>query len=244
MSTRSTSFVVLCSGGLDSAVALATARARRPSGVLHALFVDFGHRTRKQELRASRALADHYGAHHHVAVVGLPWFSSHWLWSKGKSLLAYSSDESPAPETTRANIVPHRNVVIASVAITLAAHVGARTIYAGWDPNRDRPGALDKKPAFRRAFNKAARLSGGEEHGCSVVSVLDGKTKTQIVRLAKSLRVPISKTWSCYNSFRLSCGVCPPCDERRTAFKNVGSRDPVSYLRKSEALRLVGTVVE
>ena len=56
----------------------------------------------------------------------------------------------------------------------------------------------------------------------------DGMSK-KIVQEALRLKIPIERTWSCYEGDKVACGKCDSCRIRDAALKKVGRSDLCSY---------------
>lgn len=213
--------VVLLSGGLDSAVALAIAIAEGRE--CHALSIDYGQRHRV-ELAAAEAVAHSLGARsHRVVEVGLR--------SIGGSAL---TDDVPVPdaggEGIPATYVPARNLVFLSVAAGLAEMLGAEELFIGANVV-DYSGYPDCRPEFLRAFEEAARLgtvAGTEGRGLTVRSPLVAWDKPAIIREGFRLGVDFGLTRSCYSPGPDggACGRCDSCAIRARGFAAVGVPDP------------------
>jgi len=53
--------------------------------------------------------------------------------------------------------------------------------------------------------------------------------KADLVRWAYLHQLPLEKTWSCHQSYRLHCGQCPTCFSRKEAFIKTKIPDKTSY---------------
>lgn len=51
--------------------------------------------------------------------------------------------------------------------------------------------------------------------------------KSDVLRLASELDVPLQLTWTCYLDREAHCGSCAACLERKQAFDSVGLVDPI-----------------
>ena len=65
-----------------------------------------------------------------------------------------------------------------------------------------------------------------------LVTPLQWMTKREVVALGKKIGTPFELTWSCYNGFEKSCGVCPTCVGRLQAFRENELEDPIEYERR------------
>jgi 7-cyano-7-deazaguanine synthase len=220
MSSSRKPAVVLLSGGLDSAVALALAKRRRPR--VYALTIDYG-QIHSKEVRAAQRLAGAFRVPHKVLRITLPW--------KGSALL---SRKIPLPhgrtlEKKKAGIpptyVPARNTLFLSYALSWAETLGAGDVYIGAH-TRDFSGYPDCRPKFLKAMERVFALGtrcGVLGRKVRIQAPLLRMTKAEIIRLGRKLRVPLDKTWSCYEGGRRPCGTCASCLIRAKGFKEAGS---------------------
>ena len=216
--------VVLVSGGMDSAVAIAQARA--DGFDCYALSVDYGQR-HHSELDASRRVADAFAAAVHKTV--------HIdLRSLGGSAL---TDDIQVPETASAGIpvtyVPARNTIMLSVAMGWAEVLGARDVYCGVNAV-DYSGYPDCRPEFIAAFEQLAQLAtkaGVEGEGFRVHAPLMRMSKADIVRRGLELGVDFAMTVSCYQADDQgrACRRCDACRLRAQGFDEAGVADPTHY---------------
>jgi 7-cyano-7-deazaguanine synthase len=215
--------VVLLSGGMDSATCLALAAREAPP--VHALTVVYGQRHRR-EVRSARALARHFRVRRHV-VVTLPLrpLLASSLTRPGRPLPRRPSRSGRIPST----YVPARNTILLSLALGYAESHRLGAIYIGANAI-DYSGYPDCRPAFLRAFERAARLGTrtGTEGGVGVRvrAPLLRRSKKAIVRLGERWGVPWRLTWSCYAGGRRPCGRCDACRLRARGFGAAGVPDP------------------
>jgi len=217
--------VVLLSGGLDSATALAIARARGDE--CHTLAIDYGQR-HHAELAAARRVSAALGAVEHRELrVGIG--------ELGGSALTDS--RIAVPEHGGAGIpvtyVPARNTVFLSLALAWAEVLGADKIVIGVNAI-DYSGYPDCRPEFISAFEKLARLAtkrGVEGHALAIDAPLITLSKAEIIRRGLELGVDYSLTVSCYQADDAgrACGRCDACRLRREGFAVAGVRDPTRY---------------
>ena len=217
--------VVLLSGGLDSATALAIARARGDE--CHTLAFDYGQRHRA-ELAAARRVSAALGAVAHREL-RLP------IGELGGSAL---TDQSIAvPEHGGSGIpvtyVPARNTVFLSFALALAEVLDAGKIVIGVNAI-DFSGYPDCRPEYIAAFQQLARLATkrGVEGGAVVIDApLVTLSKADIIRRGRELGVDYALTVSCYQADAegRGCGRCDSCRLRREGFAAAGVPDPTRY---------------
>ena len=226
--------VCLLSGGMDSAVALAEARAA--GFATHALTVAYGQRHRC-ELAAARRVARALGASEHrelaldLAALGGSALTGAGEVPKGRDEASIGAGGVPA------TYVPARNTVLLALALAWAEALGARDLFLGVNA-LDYSGYPDCRPEFLGAFEDLARLgtAAGAEHGARfrVHAPLLALSKKEIVLRAEALGVDLGLTHSCYDPRErdgrvLACGSCDACILRLKGFREAGRTDPQIY---------------
>ena len=220
--------VVLLSGGLDSATALAIARAE--GFETYALSFDYGQR-HDRELDSARRVAAAQGAKEHLVLrldlrpIGGSALTADIPVPKGRSVEAMGSG---IPVT----YVPARNTIFLSHALAWAEVLESQDIFIGVNA-LDYSGYPDCRPEFIEAFERMANLAtrAGVE-GSSRLRIhtpLIRLTKAEIVARGTALGVDFGLTWSCYEPRPdgLACGHCDSCLLREKGFREAGLRDPV-----------------
>lgn len=216
--------VVLVSGGMDSAVVLAMARAQGFD--CYALSVSYGQR-HTSELAAATALAETLGAREHKTV-------QVDLRSIGGSALTADIAVPESPSTgIPVTYVPARNTIMLSVALGWAEVLGARDIFCGVNAV-DYSGYPDCRPAFVEAFEQLANLAtqaGVEGHALRIQAPLMRMSKADIVREGLRLGVDFAQTVSCYQADERgrACGLCDACRLRAEGFRVAGAVDTTRY---------------
>ena len=217
--------VVLLSGGLDSATALAIAREQ--GFICHALSVDYGQR-HAAELPAARRVAKAGGAvQHRIMRVDFAGIGGSALTDRSIAV-----PENPGPGIP-VTYVPARNTIMLSLALAWAEVLGARDVFIGVNI-LDSSGYPDCRPEFIAAFGALAALAtraGVEGSPCRVHTPLISWTKAQIIREGTRLGVDYGQTVSCYQADTdgLACGRCDACRLRRVGFAAAGLPDPTRY---------------
>ncbi|MCI4350506.1 MAG: 7-cyano-7-deazaguanine synthase QueC [Thermoplasmata archaeon] len=226
---RARGSVVLLSGGMDSATALAMALRKDPP--VHALTFHYGQRHRR-EITWARALARHYHVTQHQ-VIEIP------VGALLPSALTDPTSRLPRGRTGRASIpatyVPARNTILLAIALGYAEGRNFARIYIGANAV-DYSGYPDCRPEFFRAFERLAALAtkAGVEGSWRprVMTPLLRMSKAQIVRRGERLGVPWDLTWSCYEGGRRPCGMCDACRLRAKGFAEAGVTDPTIDRRR------------
>jgi 7-cyano-7-deazaguanine synthase len=220
--------VVLLSGGLDSATALAI--ARHQGYRCHALSISYGQR-HAAELAAAERVVKALGAEQHKRVhIELDAF--------GGSALTDSHID--VPESLQPGIpvtyVPARNTVFLSLALGWAEVLNGQDIFIGVNAV-DYSGYPDCRPDFIAAFEGLASLAtkaGVEGKPFKIHTPLIDLTKAEIIRLGSELGLDYSLTVSCYqaDAAGLACGFCDSCRLRAKGFAEAGIADPTRYVSR------------
>ncbi len=214
--------LVLLSGGIDSTTALYWARAQ--GWELFTLTIDYAQGS-KTELPVAEPLSKLAGANQHF-MVSLPFYKE-----IQDRYAPREGGQSPAPVTGASAYVPARNLVFYGIAAAFAEALGAEYIVFGSnaDDARELP---DATPAFLEGMNRL--IGRGTRMGtlgrpAKIVNPLILLSKAQALRKALELRVPLERTWSCYQDVTVPCGRCRGCISRRRAFDEIGMKDPIRY---------------
>lgn len=222
--------IVLLSGGLDSATAVAV--AKRDGFTPYALSFSYGQRHNVELACAERIAAREDVARHVVADIDLRVFGGSALTDDidvPKHDSVGQLDESTVPVT----YVPARNTIFLSFALAYAETVGASDIYIGVNA-LDYSGYPDCRPEYIAAFEAMGRLAtvaGVNGRHLRIHTPLIELTKAQIIQLGLSLGVDYSLTSSCYDPDPgpVACGRCDSCLLRLKGFADAGEVDPIPY---------------
>ena len=219
--------VVLLSGGLDSATALAIARER--GFICHALSVDYGQR-HLAELDAARRVARAGGVREHrIMRVDLAGIGGSALTDPAIAVPVEPSSGIPV------TYVPARNTLMLALALGWAEVLEAHHIFIGVNV-LDSSGYPDCRAEFIEAFERLAALAtraGVEGQPCRIEAPLISLTKAEIIREGVRLGVDYGATVSCYQADPQgrACGRCDACRLRRAGFEAAGVDDPTRYQR-------------
>ena len=217
--------VVLLSGGLDSATALAIARARGDE--CHTLSFDYGQRHRAELAAARRVSVSMRAVAHREMRVSLDAFGGSALTDKSIAVPEHGGTGIPI------TYVPARNTVFLSLALALAEVVDADRIVIGVN-FIDYSGYPDCRPEYIAAFQAVARLAtkrGVEGGKLAIEAPLIKLSKADIIRRGRDLGIDYSLTVSCYQADDegRACGRCDSCRLRREGFAAAGLADPTRY---------------
>jgi 7-cyano-7-deazaguanine synthase len=216
--------ICLVSGGMDSCVTAAMARAENDE--LAFLHVSYGQRTEARERQAFEALAEHYGVTRRlVAAIG------YLAQIGGSSLTDERMPVAAADLTARAvptSYVPFRNAHLLAIATSWAEVLGAQRIYIGAVAD-DSSGYPDCRPEFYGAFQYAVDVGTRPETVVEIRTPVINMRKAEIIRRGLELDAPLRLTWSCYQATERACGRCDSCALRLRAFAEAGVPDPIPY---------------
>jgi 7-cyano-7-deazaguanine synthase len=224
--------VLLLSGGLDSATALAVAKSE--GFAVYALSVDYGQRHRV-ELERAVAIAKSLGAvEHRIVSLDLREIGGSALTAE----IAVPKDRAidDMNHGIPATYVPARNTILLGLALGYAETVGAFDLFIGANV-LDYSGYPDCRPEFLLAFERLAGLAtkaGVEGAGpFRIHAPLLKWTKAEIISEGVRLGVDYSLTLSCYDpdAAGRACGRCDSCQLRRKGFAEAGVADPTIYSR-------------
>jgi len=217
--------VVLLSGGLDSATALAMASDR--GFECYVLSFDYGQRS-LTELNAAKEIARQQNASEH-RVIRLH------LEDFGGSALTDHTIDVPEEETDEIPVtyVPARNTVFMSLALGWAEVLEADAIFIGVNAV-DYSGYPDCRPEYIAAFETMANLAtkrGINGDPISIETPLIDLTKEEIIQVGTKLGVDYGLTVSCYQADDKgqACGVCDSCRLRAKGFEDASLEDPTRY---------------
>jgi len=217
--------VVLFSGGLDSTTALCWAMDQGYDCA--AVSFDYGQRHRKENLCARR-IAAALGVKLYEIKLDFPWLGVSSLVDDKKGLPELRLSKIGRGGEIPSTYVPGRNLVFASIGVSLADSIGAAAVVMG--PNViDYSGYPDCRPEFYRALEKA--VVAGTRQGASgkkikLLTPLIRLSKKEIIELAVRLAAPLRHSWSCYAGGAAPCGRCDSCKLRAKGFKDAGMKDP------------------
>ncbi len=227
-----TTAICLVSGGMDSCVTAAVAKAENAEVAF--LHISYGQRTEARERKAFNDIGDHYRVEkrldisiEHLAKIG------------GSSLTDVTIEVTEADLESQeipTSYVPFRNANMLAIAVSWAEVIGAGAIYIG-AVAEDSSGYPDCRPEFYEAFEKMIDTGTRPETKIVLRTPIIKMSKAEIVAKGIELNVPLHLTWSCYRSETLACGTCDSCGLRLRGFNAAGIEDPIEYLQNPKALK-------
>lgn len=206
------SCVVVLSGGMDSTVLLYEMLRQKVN--CYAVSFNYGQKHGSRELMM---------AHGTTVKLGVP----HWIINLssltpaiaiGGSALV-SDTEVPeghyAEDNMALTVVPNRNMMMASIATSIAIANGCKAIALGVHAG-DHAVYPDCRGEFIKAFEDCViiGMKGFVRDDFEVWTPFINMSKTEIAVLGIENNVPFECTWSCYKGKWTHCGKCGTCVER------------------------------
>jgi 7-cyano-7-deazaguanine synthase len=222
--------VVLLSGGLDSATALAIAKSQGYEA--YSLSFDYGQRHR-QELEAARRVSDSLGVNEHrVVKIDNSIFAGSAL--TGDVDVPKNRTDEEIGTGIPVTYVPARNTIFLSHALAWAETIPAAHIFIGVNA-LDYSGYPDCRPEYIALFETLANSgtkAAAEGMRFQIHVPLIKLSKAQIIQKAVELKVDLSLTHSCYDPAAdgRACGKCDACQLRLKGFREAGVTDPLRYV--------------
>ena len=208
--------LVLLSGGIDSAAALyLTKQEYNEIYTMNMIYTQ----TYDSEAEAAKKLATEAQVKEHLSIY-LPFFKD----LEDRYRPQQSHTVSPA-------YVPGRNIIFYGIAASYAETLGADRIIFGSnaDDAKELPDARQNFIQLMNELVKAGTRAGSEGVFIEIVNPLIELSKTDVLKLAAKLKVPLQLTWSCYENAKTPCGKCRGCRMRSEAFTATGMTDPLSH---------------
>jgi len=227
--------VVLVSGGLDSATALAIAQSEGYE--TNAITFRYGQRhdvelVAAQKVVAAANVAQHIEIEIDLRIIGGSALTDDIEVPKGREVEEMSAE---IPVT----YVPARNTVFLSFGLAWAEVLESDDLFIGVNA-LDYSGYPDCRPEYIRAYEEMANLAtkrGVEGSRLRIHTPLIDLTKAQIIATGVDLGVDYSITRSCYDPTPAgeACGECDSCRLRLKGFAENGLDDPAPYRRQAAA---------
>ncbi|MEN7973655.1 MAG: 7-cyano-7-deazaguanine synthase QueC [Verrucomicrobiota bacterium] len=221
--------VVLLSGGLDSATAMAMALSE--GFEVYAMSFNYGQR-HSVELDCAAGQARASAKEFKVVEIDLRAFGGSALTDEIDVPKHDSLEE--VSEEIPVTYVPARNTIFLSYALAWAEVLGASDIFIGVNA-LDYSGYPDCRPGFIAAYEKMANLAtvaGVQGQKLTIHTPLIDLTKAEIIKRGLELGVDYAKTTSCYDPAPdgRACGHCDSCLLRQKGFMDAGTKDPRPYI--------------
>jgi 7-cyano-7-deazaguanine synthase len=211
----SSSKLVVLSGGIDSVVLLhKVLQESKKNRDVSCLSFDYGQKHKKELTYAKYWTSLFNLTHHLIDIKGL---LSNSALIKSDVFLGMGGIEMPKnDDDMRPTIVPGRNLLMISIAASIAMTNGHRYIYLGTNKD-DHEVYPDCRPAF---LNSAANAVMSMSEGKVLLEIpFEFVSKKDVVKLGKAFNIDFDRTWSCYEGGDEPCGVCGACQVRKKAMQ-------------------------
>ncbi|MHA1821877.1 MAG: 7-cyano-7-deazaguanine synthase QueC [Promethearchaeota archaeon] len=216
------SAVLILSGGLDSTTLLYDLISQGKK--VYAISFNYGQKHNKELEFAAKTCQKLNVPHKIVDLTGLQKANIF-----GKSSLT-SDTEIPEghyqEESMKSTVVPNRNMIMLSLAISYAISLNIDEVYYGAHAG-DHAIYPDCRPTFVERMNAVAQVC--HYYPIKVIAPYLNISKADIVKKGLQLNVDYSLTWTCYKGGDKACGKCGSCVERREAFAMNNAKDPLEY---------------
>lgn len=221
--------LILMSGGIDSTTCIGVAIEKYGKDEVIGLAISYGQKHLK-ELQSARNVASFYG----IELVELD-LAKIFAFSDC-SLLSHSDKEIPSTSydeqlkdldgTPVSTYVPFRNGLFLSSSASIGLSRGCEVIYYGAHSDDSAGNAYpDCSQEFNDYMNNAIKV--GSDNQIRLEAPFVSLTKADVVKKGLELNVPYHLTWSCYEGSNKPCGTCGTCIDRKKAFTENGTTDPL-----------------
>lgn len=208
--------IAIISGGMDSITMLYDLIDKKNS--VKALSFDYRQK-HKKELNMAKWNCKRLGVSHEVVRLGKIMKGS--CLTEDKINVPYGNY---TDETMQLTVVPNRNMIMLSIAISRAISSGYDTVaYAAH--SGDHAIYPDCRPKFVFSLRRLAKIV--DYCPIDIYAPYLNKNKTEIIKRGLELGVDYSKTWTCYEGKEKPCLKCGSCRERLEAFQNNKIQDPL-----------------
>jgi 7-cyano-7-deazaguanine synthase len=219
--------IVLCSGGLNSAVATSISLKEYVVKLLH---VRLDHRAQERETDLFEKQADYFEIQDRL-IVDMPHFAT--IGGNGRVNRKRQIEDALAiGEGTSNCYIAGLISGLLSAAFAWASTTGVTKIVLGISEDLGPPGPRTSSihPDYSREYIQLCTHQFGEvsrEKPVSVETPLIDMSRTEIVKLGNRVNTPFELTWSCLSSGTEPCGACVGCATRNRGFLDAAVPDPI-----------------
>lgn len=217
------------SGGLDSLASLGLAIEKY--NIEMALTFDYGQKSNKMEILASKKICDYYGIEHKI--IKLDWLKEITQTSLvSENLIPKTTeDDLQSDEFTTQSAssvwVPNRNGSFLNIAAAFCDSYGYDYIIFG--ANKEEGTTFpDNTQEFIDKINATFEYSTLKKP--KVIAPLINFSKNDIVKIAVEHSTPLELTRSCYSNNEKHCGECESCMRLKLALKENNCEEIIKVL--------------
>lgn len=215
-----TKSIILLSGGLDSLVSLGL--QKEELNITLALTFDYGQKSLKKELEASKKICEYYKINHKI--IKLDWLkeiTQSALVSKNKNI-PQGQNLNLSEQSAKSVWVPNRNGLFLNIAGAFADSQNFDFIIIG--ANKEEAETFpDNTKEFIQAINLEFKHS--TQNKPAVSAPLINYTKNDIVMLALEKQIPLDLVMSCYQDGEGHCGICESCLRLKHALQHNNAKE-------------------
>jgi 7-cyano-7-deazaguanine synthase len=216
--------IVVVSGGINSCLTAALVAAKYNPFFLH---VSYGQKVEKRELKAFKDLASFFKVKKRL-VASIKYLKE----IGGSSLTDRNINISVSGISNRkipTSYVPFLNAHFISIAVSWAEVLEVDRIFFGANESAELyyPDCTKK---YFSAFNKLIATGVKPESRIALETPLLSMKKSDIIKKANEMKLPLHQTWTCYKNNDIACGECNACMRRLRGFKNAKLYDPLEYM--------------
>lgn len=220
--------VCVLSGGMDSTVLVYALVKKYGANNVKAISFNYGQR-HSIELERAKITVSKLGIEHKIIDISFVGDIVKDVCSLSASTTVDLPTNEDSKEDAQANfVVPYRNLMFQSIALSYAESLRAEVIYLGIQLDDDF-GFWDCRENYYKALNKLTKLN--DKYKIKVEVPLLYFSKADEIELGNAIGVPFEDTWTCYHGpdeNGKACGICHSCAGRLVAFKSLGLEDPIS----------------
>lgn len=123
--------------------------------------------------------------------------------------------------------IPHRNLLILSIATSFASQIKANSIVLG--SNKEDSHYVSQSEPFLEKYEDAIQIL---ENGIHLKRPFKDFTKVNVLNLGKELNIDYGIfSYSCMVGSELHCGNCKQCKSRKQAFLDANIDDTTKYIK-------------
>lgn len=220
--------VCVLSGGMDSTVLVYALVKKYGVNNVKAISFNYGQR-HSVELEKARVTVSKLGIEHKIIDISFVGDIVKDVCSLSANTTVDLPTNEDSKEDVQANfVVPYRNLMFQSIALSYAESLRAEVVYLGIQLDDDF-GFWDCRENYYKALNKLTKLN--DKYKIKVEVPLLYFSKADEIELGNKLGVPFEDTWTCYrgpDGNGKACGICHSCAGRLKAFESLGLEDPIS----------------
>lgn len=219
--------VVLCSGGLNSAVAAKVAAAEHLVALLH---VNYPHRAANRESAAFERMIEALNPDKHLSID-----MGHFAQIGGNARVSKRiqiEDAMAIGESGAHTYIPGLVGTLIGAAFNWADVIRATRIVIGVTEELGPPAPRlatiypDHSREFLEITRQAYELASPNRRVTLEMPLIDLK-RAEIIKLGLRMGAPFADTWSCLSSNEEACGACIGCATRNRGFAEAGVPDPL-----------------